>query len=66
MCRPLEEVHQEQIVHRDLKPSNVMTVAAQAHDFVKVLDFGLETVWRRAASNFTVEGVTPVRPANGA
>ena len=42
MCRSLEEAHGKKIVHRDLKPSNVMICqVAQAHDFVKVLDFGL-------------------------
>ena len=42
MCRSLEEAHDKKIVHRDLKPSNVMICqVAQAHDFVKVLDFGL-------------------------
>jgi len=60
MCRSLEEAHQAQIVHRDLKPSNVMICeVAQAHDFVKVLDFGLAKPFGAgAASNLTVEGVT--------
>ncbi len=60
MCRSLEEAHQAQIVHRDLKPSNVMICeVAQAHDFVKVLDFGLAKPFGAgAASNLTVEGIT--------
>jgi serine/threonine-protein kinase len=42
ICASLEEAHGAGLVHRDLKPSNVMLCkVALAHDFVKVLDFGL-------------------------
>ncbi len=42
ICESLEEAHQRNLVHRDLKPSNVMLCKlALAHDFIKVLDFGL-------------------------
>jgi serine/threonine-protein kinase len=42
IAESLEEAHRQGLVHRDLKPSNAMICkVGLAHDFVKVLDFGL-------------------------
>ena len=64
MCRSLEEAHEQGLVHRDLKPSNVMICkVAQAHDFVKVLDFGLaKSVANVDATQITMEGVAAGTP----
>jgi serine/threonine-protein kinase len=64
ICRSLEEAHEQGLVHRDLKPSNVMVCkVAQAHDFVKVLDFGLaKSVARTDVTQLTLEGVAAGTP----
>jgi eukaryotic-like serine/threonine-protein kinase len=64
VCESLEEAHQQSLVHRDLKPSNVMVCKlALAHDFVKVLDFGLaKCAACEDATQLTVEGVTAGTP----
>jgi eukaryotic-like serine/threonine-protein kinase len=42
VCRGLREAHALDVIHRDLKPANLMlTRHDDAHDFVKILDFGL-------------------------
>lgn len=63
-CASLGEAHQKGLVHRDLKPSNIMLCkVALAHDFVKVLDFGLAKVATdEAVSQLTVEGTTTGTP----
>jgi eukaryotic-like serine/threonine-protein kinase len=64
-CESLEEAHQQGLVHRDLKPSNVMLCKlALAHDFVKVLDFGLaKFVGPVEATQLTLDGITAGTPA---
>jgi serine/threonine-protein kinase len=41
-CRALGEVHARGLIHRDVKPANLfVTRRCNAHDVLKVLDFGL-------------------------
>jgi tRNA A-37 threonylcarbamoyl transferase component Bud32 len=52
----LAEAHRHGIVHRDLKPQNILLVrlAGQAHDLVKVLDFGISKM-QAVTQNLTVD-----------
>jgi serine/threonine protein kinase len=50
-CRALAYLHSRDVVHHDLKPANVL-VAADGH--VKIVDFGISSVGRRASG--TVRG----------
>ena len=51
ICRALAYLHSRDVVHHDLKPANVL-VAADGH--VKIVDFGISSVGRRASG--TVRG----------
>jgi serine/threonine-protein kinase len=65
MCESLEEAHRQGLVHRDLKPSNTMICKlGLAHDFVKVLDFGLAKVISGDAvtTQLTMEGMATGTP----
>jgi serine/threonine-protein kinase len=65
MCESLEEAHRQGLVHRDLKPSNTMICkVGLAHDFVKVLDFGLAKVITGSdtTTQLTMEGTATGTP----
>jgi serine/threonine-protein kinase len=67
ICASLEEAHRHSVIHRDLKPSNIMLCHfALAHDFVKVLDFGLAkslaSVEEGMQTQLTMEGVASGTP----
>lgn len=40
----LAHAHHQNVVHRDVKPHNIMITKVDAHEYVKVLDFGLVKV----------------------
>jgi serine/threonine-protein kinase len=40
----LSHAHKQHVVHRDVKPHNIMITKVDAHEYVKVLDFGLVKV----------------------
>lgn len=56
VCDALAIVHSKDLVHRDLKPDNLMiTKAADGHEIIKVIDFGIALDIKR--SRHTREGI---------
>jgi len=67
-CDSLAEAHEHNLIHRDIKPANIFTCRmGRAHDFVKILDFGLvksdPNQGLANAESLTVEGMTAGTPA---
>ncbi|TWT57415.1 Serine/threonine-protein kinase PknB [Thalassoglobus neptunius] len=59
VCGSLSESHHKGLIHRDIKPENiVLTTCAGAHDFAKVLDFGLVAVTGERANKDKETGIT--------
>src|SRR5262249_5951349 len=51
VCRSLAEAHAKGVIHRDIKPANIYACRMGAeYDFVKVIDFGLAKIQRRASA----------------
>jgi serine/threonine-protein kinase len=66
ICNSLSEAHENGLIHRDIKPANVFACRlGTAHDFVKVLDFGLVKAARPVDSQpqLTGEGIAAGTPA---
>lgn len=69
-CESLADAHAQGLTHRDVKPANIFICRlGTAHDFVKVLDFGLvtrgsiATPHHEAATELTMEGGIGGTPA---
>ncbi|KPJ13357.1 Serine/threonine-protein kinase grp [Papilio machaon] len=55
----LRYLHSRGVAHRDIKPENLLL---DAHDNLKISDFGMATVFRRASPKVTVPKLRPARP----
>jgi serine/threonine-protein kinase len=67
-CQSLADAHEHGMTHRDIKPANIFACRlGTAHDFVKVLDFGLVTAGDlpevAGATDLTLEGEISGTPA---
>lgn len=45
VCKGLHAAHRAKIIHRDVKPENIMLSSTGRTDEVKILDFGISTVY---------------------
>ncbi len=59
-CLALEYAHRRRVVHRDIKPSNILISQSGQ---VKLVDFGVATVYGEGDSNLTREGMTLGTPS---
>jgi len=71
VCEAIQHAHERGILHRDLKPAHLVVLEREDGLFVRVLDFGIATVYlgqpnnRVEANDITVlsqEGTTPFTP----
>ena len=69
-CQSLADAHDHRMTHRDIKPANIFICRlGMAHDFVKVLDFGLVTsralpaLGAEETTELTLHGVINGTPA---
>ena len=65
-CESLAEAHRQRLTHRDIKPANIYAARlGVAHDFVKVLDFGIVKADQHegGSTQLTLENATSGTPA---
>jgi serine/threonine protein kinase len=53
--RALVAAHKERIIHRDLKPENIMLQTADGEERIKLIDFGIAKVEKRADAELTTK-----------
>jgi serine/threonine-protein kinase len=59
LCRALQAAHEQGIIHRDVKPHNLML---QPDGVLKVMDFGVARLVRRASAGLTQVGMVVGTP----
>jgi serine/threonine-protein kinase len=59
LCRALQAAHEQGIIHRDIKPHNLML---QPDGVLKVMDFGVARLVRRASAGLTQVGMVVGTP----
>jgi serine/threonine-protein kinase len=50
LCGALSAAHRRSLIHRDLKPENIFLCDGEAHNLVKVLDFGLAKLFLESSA----------------